>query len=192
MKRLDEILAYNRQFLAQKAYEQFQTTKFPDKGLVVLSCMDTRLVELLPKAMNLRNGDFKLIKNAGAIVSHPFGSIMRSILVAIYELKAEEVCVVGHHDCGMSAIDPDRLVTKMKEQGVSPQTIGVLQHAGVDLHRWLRGFDRVEEAVKNSVAMIRNHPLLPQHVAVHGLIIDPHTGKLDLVENGYDHQVNHS
>ncbi|WP_126427499.1 beta-class carbonic anhydrase [Brevibacillus marinus] len=188
MRRLDEILAYNRHFLEQKAYEQFQTTKFPDKGLVVLSCMDTRLVELLPKAMNLRNGDFKLIKNAGAIVSHPFGSIMRSILVAIYELKAEEVCVVGHHDCGMSAIDPDRLVAKMKERGVSAQTIRVLEHAGVDLRRWLRGFAQVEEAVKNSVAMIRNHPLLPRDVAVHGLIIDPHTGKLELVENGYDHR----
>ena len=70
--------------------------------MVIISCMDTRLVELLPKAMNMRNGDVKIIKVAGAVISHPFGSIMRSILVAVYELGADEVCVVGHHDCGMA------------------------------------------------------------------------------------------
>ena len=51
--------------------------------MVIISCMDTRLVELLPKAMNMRNGDVKIIKVAGAVISHPFGSIMRSILVAV-------------------------------------------------------------------------------------------------------------
>ena len=40
-----------------RTYEQFRTDIFPDKKLVVLTCMDTRLVELLPRAMNLRNGD---------------------------------------------------------------------------------------------------------------------------------------
>ncbi|MBO8163120.1 MAG: carbonic anhydrase [Brevibacillus sp.] len=185
MGRLYEILQYNQQFLQEKGYVRFQTTKFPDKSLVVLSCMDTRLVELLPNAMNLKNGDVKIIKNAGAIVSHPFGSVMRSILVAIYQLKAEEVCVIGHYDCGMSGMNPAGIVEKMMQQGISEQTISILENAGIDLNKWLRGFDHVSDAVKNSVQLIRNHPLLPGRVAVHGLIIDPHTGKLDLVEDGY-------
>ncbi|SIC35439.1 Carbonic anhydrase [Mycobacteroides abscessus subsp. abscessus] len=71
--------------------------------MVILTCMDTRLLELLPKAINVANGDVKIIKNAGALVAHPFGSIMRSILVAVYQLQADEVFVIGHHDCGMSA-----------------------------------------------------------------------------------------
>ena len=49
--------------------------------------------QLLPRAMDFRNGDVKVIKNAGAIVSHPFGSVMRSILVAVYELTVAEVAV---------------------------------------------------------------------------------------------------
>lgn len=186
MRNLDEILAFNRQFVENKEYEKYQTTKFPDKRLVVLSCMDTRLEELLPKAMNLRNGDIKHVKSAGAIVSHPFGSIMRSILVAIYELNAAEVVVVGHYDCGMSAIDSNRTMEKMMEHGVSPQTFSTLQHAGINLHQWLRGFSCVDESVKNSVQTIKNHPLLPANVPVHGLLIDPVTGRLDLVVNGYD------
>jgi len=186
MRNLDEILAFNRKFVENKEYEKYQTTKFPDKRLVVLSCMDTRLEELLPKAMNMRNGDIKHVKSAGAIVSHPFGSIMRSILVAIYELNAAEVMVVGHYDCGMSVIDSSHTMQRMMEQGVSAQTFSTLQHAGINLNKWLRGFDCVDDSVRNSVKTIKNHPLLPAQVPVHGLLIDPVTGKLDVVVNGYD------
>src|SRR5580658_6982492 len=112
MSLLSEILAQNASFVERREYEPFRTDAFPDKKLVVLSCMDSRLVELLPRAMNLRNGDAKMIKNAGAIVSHPFGSVMRSILVAVYELMAAEVAVVGHHGCGMTGLSCERFLTK--------------------------------------------------------------------------------
>jgi len=45
-----------------KEYEKYKATKKPEKKLVILSCMDTRLTELLPKAMNIKNGDAKIIK----------------------------------------------------------------------------------------------------------------------------------
>lgn len=40
--------------------------------------MDTRLIELLPRAMNMRAGDAKIIKTAGGIVAHPFGGAWRA------------------------------------------------------------------------------------------------------------------
>ena len=76
-------------------------------------------MELLPQAMGFRNGDVKLVKNAGAIVSHPFGSVMRSILLAIYELHAEEVVVVGHTGCGMTGLSCERA-----RQGAGTRRIG--------------------------------------------------------------------
>ena len=51
MNTLDKILAHNREFVEKKEYTPYKTDKFPDKKMVVISCMDTRLVELLPKAM---------------------------------------------------------------------------------------------------------------------------------------------
>jgi carbonic anhydrase len=147
--------------------------------------MDTRLTELLPKAMNLKNGDAKIIKNAGALVLQPFGNVMRSILVALYELNATEVLVIGHHDCGMTGLDPERVIAKMGNMGVDSATIRMLEHAGIDLKRWLIGFHSVRESVEQSVSIIRNHPLLPKGVPVHGMIIDPETGKLELVTDGY-------
>src|SRR3954468_12524572 len=104
MSQLAEILAFNENFVATKSYQAFLTDRFPDKKIVIVTCMDTRLTELLPKSMNLKNGDAKIIKVAGAVVAAPFGSVMRSILVAIYSLNAEEIYVVGHHDCGMTGM----------------------------------------------------------------------------------------
>ena len=95
-------------------YEKYETTKFPNKRMVILTCMDTRLLELLPKALNLGNGDAKIIKDAGGLVSHPFGSVMRSILIAVYQLQAQEVLVIAHYDCGMSGLKAEPVIESMK------------------------------------------------------------------------------
>ena len=59
-----------------------------------------------------------------------------------------------------------------------------LEYAGIDLPRWLAGFHNVDDSVANSVAVIRNHPLLPPGLPVHGLIMDPHTGALEVLVDG--------
>jgi carbonic anhydrase len=185
MSTISDILDFNRGFVARKEYEQYRTDRFPEKKLVILTCMDTRLIELLPRAMNLRNGDVKIIKTAGAIVSHPFGSIMRSILVAVYELNAHEIAVIGHHDCGMTGLSCGKILEKAKSRGISDDVLETLKNSGIDLQRWLVGFDHVKDGVIRSVEVIKRHPLLPGDVPVHGMLIDPVTGKLDLVVDGY-------
>ncbi|AIE61124.1 beta-class carbonic anhydrase [Bacillus methanolicus] len=186
MKLLDEILQYNKKFVAEEKYKEFETTKFPNKKLVILTCMDTRLIELLPKAMNVGNGDVKIVKNAGALVTHPFGSIMRSLLVAVYQLKAKEVLVIGHYDCGMSGMKADDVIENMYDRGIKKETIDTLNYSGINVNEWLKGFENVHESVSHSVNVIKNHPLLPNDIPVHGLVIDPKTGKLDLIVNGYE------
>lgn len=182
---ISEILQHNHTFVANKEYEAFRTDQFPNKRLVVLTCMDTRLIELLPHAMGFRNGDVKLVKNAGAIVSHPFGSVMRSIMLAIYELHADEVVVVGHTGCGMTSLSCDRVLEKARLRGVPEDVLATLQHSGIDLRQWLTGFEKVEDGVRQSVDMIRNHPLLPRDVPVHGMLIDSETGELKLIVQGH-------
>ncbi|SOC43966.1 beta-class carbonic anhydrase [Ureibacillus acetophenoni] len=184
MSSLHDILSFNESFVKFKQYEPYITSKFPDKKIVILTCMDTRLVELLPKAMNMRNGDVKVVKSAGAQVSHPFGAVMRSILVAVYELKADEVYIIGHHDCGMSSVEPGQMIDKMIERGVNNDIINIVNYTGIDLVEWLRGFGDVSTSVLKSVEIVRNHPLMPKSVPVHGLVMDPGTGKLDLLSDG--------
>jgi carbonic anhydrase len=85
----------------------------------------------------------------------------------------------------MSNLSTPTTISHMIERGKIPaDTLRTLQYSGIDLHKWLHGFDSVQESVRSSVDIIRNHPLVPRHVPVHGLIIDPNTGKLDLVVDG--------
>lgn len=146
---IDEILHYNRSFVSQGRFAPYQTSKYPDKHLAVLSCMDTRLTELLPAALGLRNGDVKLIKNAGAVVSQ-------------------------HMDGG-------EMLRHMRARGISEDRIRLVERCGIDLRRWLTGFDRAEDSVRSTVEQIVSHPLMPDGLVVRGFLMDPATGRLDPV-----------
>ncbi len=178
---IEEILAYNRRFVEEKAYEKFAASKYPNKKIAILTCMDTRLVELLPAALGLKNGDVKIIKNAGGVVTNPFGSVIRSLLVAIIELGVEEVMVIGHTDCGVQHIDSDMMIHHMKERGIRQESIDLMKYCGIDFEKWLTGFDTVEQSVTDTVYTIRNHPLIPSDIRVGGYVIDTYTGALQVV-----------
>lgn len=176
---IEEILEYNRRFVAEGAYKPFATSKYPDRKLAIVTCMDTRLVELLPAALGLKNGDLKIIKNAGGTITNPFDSSMRSILVAVYELGVNEVMVIGHTNCGVQGMDAPKMLQLMKQRGVSEEHITLMRHCGIDLDNWLHGFDDTADAVAETVDLIVKHPLMPpEGVSVRGYVIDSVTGEL--------------
>ena len=178
---INEILKYNREFVAEKGYEPYLTDKYPDKKIAIVSCMDTRLTKMLPAALGLRNGDVKIIKNAGGVITNPFDSTMRSLLVGVYELGVEEIMIVGHTDCGVQGMDGEEMLHLMRQRGVDDEHISLMKHCGIDLEKWLHGFDNVNEAVRETVDLVRNHPLMPADVTVRGYIMDSTTGGLSEV-----------
>ncbi len=178
---IDEILKFNREFVERGDYKKFVTDKYPNKKLAVLSCMDTRLTELLPAALGLKNGDAKIIKNAGGLILSPYDSAMRSLLVAVYELGVEEIMVVAHTTCGACHMSFKEFEHHMLERGVTESTLDTIKHSGIDLDQWLEGFHDTQQSVVNTVATISNHPLLPDDVTVRGFIIDSVTGFLEEV-----------
>ncbi|WP_289159308.1 carbonic anhydrase [uncultured Muribaculum sp.] len=175
---IDEILKYNKKFVENKEYERFITSKFPDKKIAIVTCMDTRLVELLPAALGFKNGDVKIIKNAGGVITNPFDSTMRSILVAVYELGVKEIMVIGHTGCGVQGMDADEMLHLMRERGISEEHISLMMHCGIDLKGWLHGFENTDDAVHETVDLVSKHPLVPEDVVVKGYVIDSLTGEL--------------
>lgn len=181
-KMIDDVLNYNRQFVASKGYEKYITSKYPDKKLAVLSCMDTRLTELLPAALGLKNGEAKIIKNAGGLVISPYDSAMRSLLVAIYELGVEEIMVVAHTTCGACHMSFREFKHHMLDRGITEETFDTIQRCGIDLDQWLEGFHDTEESVRRTVDTVSHHPLMPKDVIVRGFIIDSVTGALEEIK----------
>jgi carbonic anhydrase len=188
MNFIKEVLEHNKQFLEKQKKDGMlpSTSKIPNQEVAILTCMDTRLVGLLEAALGKARGECKIIKNAGAIVSHPFGGVMRSLIIAIYELNVSEIVVIGHKDCGLTNIVPEKTEEKMIKAGVSPALLRGIESTGIDLHQWFGGFRDIHENVKASTDQIRLHPLIPDNFPVHGLVIDPENGELELVVDGYD------
>ncbi len=175
---IEEMLRFNRRFVETKEYEKYKTSKYPDKKIAIVTCMDTRLVELLPAALGIKNGDVKMIKNAGGTITNPFDSTVRSLLVAIYELGVTEVMIIGHTGCGIQGMNANEMLNLMRSRGISDEHINLMMHCGIDLKSWLHGFEDTHAAVEETVDLVRNHPLIPTDVTVKGYIMDSLTGEL--------------
>ncbi|MCQ2191600.1 MAG: carbonic anhydrase [Paludibacteraceae bacterium] len=178
---IEQMLEFNEEFVKNKEYEKYVTSKFPDKKIAIVTCMDTRLVTLLPAALGIKNGDVKIIKNAGATITNPFDSTVRSLLVAIYELGVNEIMIIGHTSCGVQGMDSQEMLHLMRERGIDEEHISLMKHCGIDLDSWLHGFDDTEDAILETVDLVKNHPLVPKDVVVKGYIMDSLTGKLKVL-----------
>ena len=157
---IDQIIDYNKTFVEQKGYEKYLTDKYPDKKLAVLSCMDTRLTELISA----------------------FDSAMRSLIVAIYELGVQEIMVVAHSHCGACHMSYDHFHHEMIARGVTDETLDTIRKCGIDLDQWLEGFKDTPTSVRKTVETIKTHPLVPKDIVVRGFIIDSETGALKEIQ----------
>lgn len=181
---IKEILEHNRKFVESEGYLKFATSKYPDKKIAIVACMDTRLVELLPAALGIRNGDVKIIKNAGATITSPFDSTMRSLLIAVYELGVTEIMIIGHTGCGVQGMDADEMLHLMRERGIPQEHITLMEHCGIDLKSWLHGFDDTDKAIAETVDLVSRHPLMPEGISVAGYVMDSYTGALRPIAAG--------
>ena len=179
---IDEILAYNEQFVEQNRLPIIGHT--PRKRMAVVTCMDCRLVQMFEQVLGLERGDVIELRTAGATISDPereggLSDLIRSLAGGIYLLGVREVAVIGHTQCGLARADPNVLIASMQALGVDPQLL--IEKA--DPKSWIGAFDDVHVNVKEVVDIIRKSPFLPK-IPVHGLVIDIETGKLEMVERG--------
>ncbi len=87
--------------------------------------------------------------------------------------------VIGHTGCGVQGMNAQHILGVMRQRGVSDEHISLMRHCGIDLDSWLHGFDNTEDAVHETVDLVRNHPLMAPDVNVRGFVIDSVTGKLN-------------
>ncbi|MCL1630710.1 carbonic anhydrase [Sporolactobacillus sp. CPB3-1] len=179
MSQLEDILRYNEKFVQNGDFRPYEAPSRPIKKMTIVSCMDCRLIELLPKAMNVKNGDAIILKSAGGMVESPYSNIMKSILVSLYELGSRAVYIIGHTDCGMHGLHATKMIEDIKKTGIDEHKFASVQ---INLNQWLNGFQSVEDEVRKSVSIVSTHPLLPDNTPVIGLVIDPKTGELTPVD----------
>ena len=78
-------------------------------------------------------------------------------------------------------MNAQEMLELMRKRGVSDEHISLMRHCGIDLDSWLHGFDDTSDAVRETVELVRNHPLMAPDVKVGGYIMDTATGQLTVV-----------
>ncbi|MEW5761396.1 MAG: zf-TFIIB domain-containing protein [Candidatus Thermoplasmatota archaeon] len=176
---LGEILEANNMFA--KKYELVPIDLHPKKKVAVLTCMDTRLINILELGMGLKRGDVVVIKNAGCTITGSGEEILRSMASAVYLAGVEEIFVVGHTDCLLSKTSSTSILEAIEKHGIDRGAF-----PDRDLMSWFGGFMTEEENVKNVVRFLRGSKVIPKTIPVHGLLMNPNTGKLSIVVSGYE------
>ncbi|HEX5614933.1 MAG TPA: carbonic anhydrase, partial [Acidimicrobiia bacterium] len=137
----------------------------PARHLVVLACMDARLD--LFRLLGLEIGDAHILRNAGGRVTD---DMIRSLVLSSTALGTREIVVIHHTGCGLHQRTDDEL------------RVAVTERTGADASGMVFfPFDDVARSVRDDVAALRAHPLLPD-MTVWGGVYDVATGHLDVVE----------
>lgn len=177
-----DITEANHEFVASHAlHGKTDVSKYPQRNLAVLTCMDTRLLDFLEPAMGLRRGEAKIIKVAGNTPYDDFDSVIGSLLVAVYELHVHDIVVMGHDDCGMLKTTADSLCKHMAEAGVDSAKIEEIRPK---LQAWADPIQAIDDAVRQSVQHLRQNPYFPKNITVYGMVIHPHSGEIRVVDDG--------
>lgn len=159
MSRLEEILTANKEFVAHGKHdytaEDIAASKLPKKKMAIFTCMDTRLTEILEPAMGIQRGDAKIIRTVGNYLTGEFDAVIRSLMVAIYELGVEEIFVVGHYECGMAKTTADSLAAAMRAHGVTEEAIAKIHG---ELETWADAFRDPVENVKDPCIRLPSIP----------------------------------
>ncbi|WP_435366010.1 beta-class carbonic anhydrase [Haloarchaeobius sp. DYHT-AS-18] len=151
-----------------------------DRQLMVVACMDERIP--LEDVLGIQLGEAHVFRNAGGKVTD---DVIRSAALTTNFFDTEEIIVVKHTDCGMMSASDDAVVEGLEHacggdlDGVSlDPAIPELNIGDASLADWVRMTDDIDVACEEQVAMLRNHPFIPDDVEVHGYVYEVESGAL--------------
>jgi carbonic anhydrase len=177
---LSDILTANETFFKNMDLDKLITKRSPGP-YAILTCMDPRI-------------------NLEAIGISPFSekaeraSQVRIIrTVARYLAGLKELVIMKHTDCGNSLaykkIDVllENMTKQLKPEQLERFRSSIGEPFKENLLNWLKAFEDPQQAVKRQVEDLRNYPIIPEDLVIHGLVYDIFTGKISVVVNGYSH-----
>ena len=176
---LQEVLAANQQYQAEFG-EKGALALPPARGFAILTCMDARLDPA--KYAGLAEGDAHVIRNAGGRASD---DTIRSLVISYKLLGTREFFVIHHTDCGMLLFTDDimrDLLANSLETATVDETgwhdVGQGPGSAEARNIAFLPFKNLEQSVIDDVQRIRQHPLVPATIPVHGYIYDVKNGQL--------------
>src|SRR5699024_10883254 len=130
----------------------------------------------------LAEGNAKVIRNAGGRASD---DAIRSLVISYKLLGTAEWFVIHHSNCGMELFTDDVMrgllansldTAELTDTGFTDVGTNPGSNEGHYID-WLT-ISNQEQSVVDDVRRIRNHPLVPSRIPIHGFIYEVTSGKL--------------
>src|SRR5215470_16114443 len=176
---LQEVLAANQRYAADFG-DKATLAIPPARHFAILTCMDARLDPA--KFAGLAEGDAHVIRNAGGRASD---DAIRSLVISHKLLGTKEWFVIHHTNCGMEFFSNDVMrgllahsleTATLTDKGFEDVGKGPGSRAG-EFIEWLTIRDQ-QQSVRDDVQRIRDHPLVPDTIAIYGYVYNVKSGKL--------------
>ncbi|HET8599226.1 MAG TPA: carbonic anhydrase [Segeticoccus sp.] len=156
----DDLLESNRRYA-----ENFPMAGFDgiaQAGVAIVTCMDSRIDPL--GIVGLQPGDAKIFRNPGGRVTD---QALEALVLSTYLLNVNRILVVPHTKCAMG---------KNTENELRETITGL---SGVDAS-WMSFsvVDDQEQKLREDLAKVRSHPLIPDATLVGGFVYDVDSGLL--------------
>jgi carbonic anhydrase len=159
MGAIDDLVAASERY-AQR-FDKPGLPAPPARRVAVVTCMDARIMP--SRLLGLEEGDAHVIRNAGGRAA----DALRSLVVSQRLLGTNEVMLIHHAGCGMLGLSDEEVRARLREDlGTDDGGIAYL------------GFDDVEQAVREDLALLRGSPLIAADVTVRGFVYDEGSGRL--------------
>jgi carbonic anhydrase len=157
------------------------------KKVLFLTGMERHLGCFIKKKTNIDPENIIILQSYRPVISQPFGDLMRDIIVAVYQENVEEIVVVATKDDQKNTGDILNKIGNNKELQEKILTLDYLfenckpEFPEGNIGKWLEGGNTSADDVRNSVHVIRNHPLMPSNVKVTELWIDYENEKRSII-----------
>ena len=149
-----------------KSFKYSELTGVAQKGLAIVTCMDSRINPL--SVVGMRSGDAKILRNAGARVTE---DVLRTLVLATYLLGVKRILIMPHTQCRMAENTEDEIHAKIAAE------------FGVNTHSLeFRTTNDQLGALAKDVNRVRSYPLLNDGVTVGGAIYDVKTGAITPID----------
>ena len=107
-----DALAANDEYI--KTFKYSGLTGTAQKGLAIVTCMDSRINPL--SVVGMKSGDAKILRNAGARVTD---DVLRTLVLATYLLGVKRILIMPHTNCRMAQVDEAEIHREIDTKSVS-------------------------------------------------------------------------
>ncbi|WP_406652907.1 carbonic anhydrase [Bacillus cereus] len=155
-----------------------------NKKVLLLTDIEHGIEPIIQQVTNIQQENILTIHSYDSVIVHPYGDIMRSIIIAIYQENVEEIIVVGIEDKETDVVNLQIQRDSIKNNRELDYLFEncMPEFSSGSLDEWLSGKENVSENIEKSIDMICHHPLVPSDVKVYGFKIDRTRGKETVVK----------